>query len=363
MILAESQRQLFSVGTSVSAPEVDSLPLLTRLLLFAAASSSSLEDVCTVSMIDEEIVRSEADELAHMGAIVCGLSGQLLAESPGRRLWDDFTCVRNYRNERHQMIFDPLARALRWLCPSDSVRMREGNAPFFPSSYSLELKKVPDEILAGLIRDVSPGLAGMISERENCAADVSLGPATDTLTSPLPLPLAMVMLPHPYTAIDQSILNQGGDLQTPLPSQAYSIEGPGLRFQVTVGREGRRERDSATFLFDQVTGVIHEEEDIAGYVRSGPVGQLSTSVFPLLPKYTESELCEALASGLLANLLPERGQRCWLAGWTIDEETVTIQRGATEAAMVESAVKQAEAEGNWRFWGRCTTAPDSLRGA
>jgi len=245
----------------------------------------------------------------------------------------------------------------------DSVRMREGSAPLLPNSYRMELTKVPIEILASLIGEVSPGLAEMIAEREDWPADVSLGPATGTLTSPLPLPLARVMLPHPHTAIDHGIWNHGGDLQAPLPSQACSIEGPGLRFQVTAGREGRRDSDTTSYLFDQVTGVIHKEEDVAGYVRLGPVGQVSTSVFPLSPRHTETELYEALASGLLANLLPERGSRCRAAGWSVSEENVTIRRGATEAAMVECAIQQAEVEGGWRFLSSGTAAPDGVRGA
>lgn len=363
MLSIISKRKIYALEISVFSPETDNLPLLTRLLLFAAYSNNSLTDVCTVSMIDEEIVRSEADRLAHMGIIACGLSGQLRTEPRGRRLWDDFMSVRNYRNSQHRIVFDPLAQAVKWLCPPDSLHVNEERATLLPHSYRMELAKAPVEILANLIGEVSPGLAEMIAGREDASVDVSLGPATGTLTSPLPLPLAGMMLPHPHTAVDPGIWNYVGSQQAPLPSQACSIEGPALRFHVTVGREGRRDNDTIIYLFDLVTGVIYKEEDVAKYMQLGPVEQVSPSAFQLPPRHTEADLYEALASGLLASLLPERGSRCRAAGWSVREETVTIRRGATEAVMVECAIRQAEVEGGWRFLRGRTDAPDCVRDA
>lgn len=360
----ESHRQLISVETSIVAHEVDDLPLITRLLLFAANGGGSLADVCTVAMIDENIIRCEAERLSNMGVIdLCGATGRLaLNERRGRRLWDDFACVREFRRGRHHMLFDPVARALRWLNPSDIIRVYEGAAQLLPERHRVELAKIPDEVLAELIEEVSPRLANIFVEREDWPVDVSLGPIAGTLTSSLSLPAEMVMLPRPHTAIDPEVWRDRADFTSLQPNHAYSIDGPALRFEVKVGREGQRGRDTVIYLFDQVTGVIHKEKDIEEYVQYAPVGPESASVFVLQPKYTGVELCEALASGLLGHFLPERGRRCREAGWSISEEPVTLRRGATEIAIAECAVRQAKDEGGWHFWTSATVAENSARG-
>lgn len=363
-LLAVSHRQVIAVETSIAAPEVDGLPLLTRLLLFAANGGGSLTDVCTVAMIDEDIIRSEADRLSQMGVIdLCGATGRIaLNDRRGRRLWNDFTCVREFRKGRHHMVFDPVARALRWVNPLDIIRVYEGAAPLLPERHRVELAKVPDEVLAGLIEEVSPGLANIFAGREDWPVDVSLGPTAGTLTSSLPLPAEMVMLPRPHTAIDSEVWRDRTDFTPPQPNHVYSIDGPALRFEVKVGREGQRGRDTIFYLFDLVTGVIHKEKDIEEYVQCTPVGPETASVFVLSPKHTGAELCEALASGLLGHLLPERGRRCREAGWSLGEEAVTLRRGATEIAIAACAVRQAKEEGGWHFWTSATVAQDSVRG-
>jgi hypothetical protein len=363
-LLAVSHRQLVSVGTSILAPEVDGLPLLTRLLLFAANGGGSLANVCSVAMIDDDIIRCEADRLSQMGVIdLCGATGRLgLNDRRGRRLWNDFNCVREFRKGRHHMVFDPVARALRWVNPSDLIRVYEGAAPLLPERHRVELAKVPDEVLADLIEEVSPELANIFAEREDRPVDVSLGPTAGTLTSSLRLPAEMVILPRPHTAVDPGVWRDRTDFPPPQPNDLYSIDGPALRFEVKVGREGQQGRDTVIYLFDQVTGVIHKEKDIEEYVQCAPVGPETASVFVLPPKHTGAELCEALASGLLGHLLPERGRRCREAGWLIGEEAVTLRRGATEIAIAECAVRQAKEEGGWHFWTSATVAQNSVRG-
>lgn len=355
---------MISVETSITAPEVDGLPLLTRLLLFAADVGGSLADVCSVAMIDEDIIRSEANRLSHMGVIeLCGTTERLaLNDRRGRRLWNDFTCVREFRKGHHHIVFDPVARALRWVKPSDPIRAYEGAASLLPERHRMELAKVPDDVLAKLIEEISPGLADIFAGREDCPpVDISLGPAAGTLTSSLLLPPEMVMIPRPHTSITPEIWRYGTDFAPPQPNQVYSIDGPALRFEVKVVHEGQRGKDTVTYLFDQVTGVIHKEKDIEGYMQCAPVGPEAVSVFVLPPKHTEAGLCEALASGLLGHLLPERGRRCREAGWSICVEAVTLRRGATEIAIAECAVRQAKEEGGWHFWTSATVAQDSVR--
>jgi hypothetical protein len=354
---AECRRQLAVLDISVTAPEVDGLPLLTRLLLFAADAGSSLADVCTVAMIGEEMIRSEAEALSHRGVIELDEdSGRLtLSARLGRRLWNDFTCVRMFRKARYRLVFDPLAEALRWVVPSDLIQARDSSTPLLRNR--IELVKLLDHSREALVAEISPSLAAMFaSHGEDSLVNLAFGAATGTLDASLPLPSGMVFLPRPHTAINTDVWRFGTD-SAPPPDQLYAIDGPALRFEVLAGRQGQRSRDIIPYLFDQCTGVIHKEIDIQDYVRAA--GSEPAAPFMLPRRYEQAALCEALASGLLAHLLPERGRNCGTAGWSIGEQPVTLRRGATEGALAACAACRAQEESGWHVRLHTPDAQDS----
>lgn len=363
-IIAVTRRPLAIVDPLLRAPEADNLPLLTRLVLFSADSGHRIADVCTVGIIEERIVRFEIEKLAQQNVVsLCpATDGLSLTGEQGRRLWNDFNQVRAFRKAGHRMIFDPLARALRWFAPSDAFAGEPVQvAPIRLSSRQRsDLTQTRIEILARMMAEVSPGLAEMMSDREDGPVEVSLIPGSGTLNARLPLPFGMVMLPHPHTAIDPRIWRQGTERHAVPWSGGDSIQGPALRVRVSAAGRERRALPPVSYLFDQVTGVLHKETDVASYVVGPAVVDSSPDGAFLLPeRHSEASLCEGLLSGLLGHLLPDRGRDCRDVRWVIDPEPVTLRRAADEAGMAECASIQARREGGWSFLFQ-TQADDAL---
>lgn len=341
------RRSLGLVDVVVNTPEVDGLPLLTRLILFSANNGDTIDDIHAVALIDPTIIMSEATKLARMGVIAfCEQTGQLtLDKARGQRLWRDFDCVRTFRKGGHRMVFDPLAMAFRWITPSDRVRRIESSP--LARHYHSALAKVPEQIITELIAHISPALAHMATEREDGPVEkLSLAATPEGLDATLSIPTAMIQLPHPHTILDRQVWRHVTDQPPPSEGEGWAIDGPALRLPVSIRRSGNRGVETEVYIFDQVTGTIHTEGNVAAYLAP----TLGNSSFALSAKHDEDELCEALASsGLLGDLLPERGRRCRETRWAIDPTPITLRRWVSEVTLAECAVRQAKAEGHWHF--------------
>ncbi len=102
----------------VSAPDLESLSVLTKLALMAASRSNTIEDLAAVTMLDQNVIKAEINKLVEGGVILMHSGGLLELTDVGHRVWERFNVVSGITKSGHEVTVDLFSN--QWFWKKDS---------------------------------------------------------------------------------------------------------------------------------------------------------------------------------------------------------------------------------------------------